>query len=221
MIINVVTQKIPYGNIINFWVMNLLADGIMFACDAQANGRDLQAGDVFAGFQYKLKDLTIFSLLSFLVLFVMIFVAIFILGFAFAGANAGKLAHLSPRDISASAVLLIALIALVLIPVWPMLTFHAVPLVALYDVSPWRAMKMSFSGCLKNWAAFLVNFVVLFLMFFGCGFVLSIISGFLGAGAVLLIAPLSLFLTCSALVFYYMNAYASFSNIWLDADLNK
>ena len=119
------------------WVGTLLAGGVMFACDAQARGRDWGVGDLFAGIRYKFKDLTVLSLL--LLLFPLV-AGLVLTGLVFGGASSPHVrAVLSPGNMSADMLLVAALIA-----IWSMMSYHAAPLVVLYDVSPWQAVKKKF-----------------------------------------------------------------------------
>ena len=128
--------KIPFvGFILSMWVGTLLAGGVMFACDAQVRGRDWGVGDLFAGIRYKFKDLTVLSLL--LLLFPLV-AGLVLTGLVFGGASSPHArAVLSPGNMSAGVLLLVA----ALIAIWSMMSYHAAPLVVLYDVSPWQAVK--------------------------------------------------------------------------------
>ena len=165
-----IAGKIPFvGFILSMWVGTLLAGGVMFACDAQARGRDWGVGDLFAGIRYKFKDLTVLSLL--LLLFPLV-AGLVLTGLVFGGASSPHArAVLSPGNMSAGVLLLVA----ALIAIWSMMSYHAAPLVVLYDVSPWQAVKKSFSGCLKNWAAILANSIAFIVGGFLAGYILDLL----------------------------------------------
>ena len=79
------------------------------------------------------------------------------------------------------------------------------------------------SGCLKNWAAILANSIAFIVGGFLAGYILlsvlgaalGLLSRVLGAGIPILLAALLFpLIACTVMLFAYLNAYASFADIW-------
>jgi uncharacterized membrane protein len=185
----------------------LFGAGLMIGCRSVDRGNPLVVGHLFAGFSQRTKPLLMVALIysgllivvGVLVLVTM--VAIFgvaIIGALTSAADPSNMTGALGTMVSALlvAVLLFMLLFLpVLMAVW-----FAPALVMLGDIDPWPAMVMSFRGCLKNFAPFLVYGAI--------GLGLAIV-----ASIPLLLGWLVLYPVTMATV------YASYCDIFEDKDL--
>lgn len=140
----------------------IMLGGLMLGCRALARGGELRLGHLFAGFQEEPGKLFMVGLINFAMgigLMAIVGLGTFgILGTAAAfgssldSGGAGALA--TGGTIGGFLLLLLAVVA-VSIPM-TMAAWFAPALVALHQVSPLEAMKMSFNGCLRNAVPFLV-----------------------------------------------------------------
>ena len=173
LVIAIVLSLVPFiGGLVNYVLFALFAGGLMIGCQAQHQGRPLEIGDLFAGFKEKTT-----GLLTVGALYAVASVALFIIGailFAVLLGTTGIIGALMSGDHAAIAalvggsiigMLIIALIVLALYVPIAMAFWFAATLVALQDVTPTAAIRMSFSACLKNFMPFLVYGVVFLVIF--------------------------------------------------------
>lgn len=146
-VLNIVVQFVP---IIGPLAMTLLyavfVAGFMLGCAAIERGDDLEIGHLFAGFKSNTGSLIGLGAmyLGVMILFLVIGGAVM---FLFMG---GASVFANPESMNVGALAVPFLIALLLtIPVMMMFWFAPV-LISLGNVPLFEAMKMSFSGCLKN-----------------------------------------------------------------------
>jgi uncharacterized membrane protein len=141
----------------------LLTGGLMIGCRSVDRGNTLTIGHMFAGFSQRTKPLLLLALIytalliAIAVLVALIMVALF--GYAMLSTLASVM---DPAELGiglgtiVSAMLTAALLFLLLwLPV-VMLVWFAPALIMLGGLEPWPAMLLSFRGCLKNFAPFLV-----------------------------------------------------------------
>jgi uncharacterized membrane protein len=172
-IINIVLGLIPFvGSLVGYTLFAVFNGGLMMGAQAQRAGRPLEVGDLFAGFKEKTGSLiTVGVLYAVAWLAVMIFAGI--LFFAILGAS-GAIGAIVKGNTAAlvgmvgGATLGVILIGLLVIAAFipiAMGFWFASVLVALQDVSPTDAIKMSFSACLKNIVPFLIYGLVFMVLF--------------------------------------------------------
>ncbi len=187
-VIAIVLGFIPIiGGLISNVLFVVFAGGLMLGCQEQHNGRPLEIGDLFSGFKEKAGPLIIVGLLfiaSSLLLLVIagILFAIFVGSTGLFGAmmsgNQDALANLFAGSIMM--VLLIGLVMFALsVPILMALWF-APALVALQNIAPIAALRISFFACLKNILPFLLYGIIFFVIFivavlpFGLGLLVAL-----------------------------------------------
>jgi uncharacterized membrane protein len=150
------------GSIATMLLMPIFAGGLMMGCRSLQQGGQLEIAHLFAGFSNRAAELVIVGALGFAgAVVIMVPVLLITGGGAFLGASRGDAAGAA---MVGGSFLLAALIGLALsIPLYMALWF-APALVALRGVAPVAAIKMSFSGCLRNFVPFLVYGVVLLVL---------------------------------------------------------
>ena len=151
-IIQFALGKIPVvGDLATSLLFPVFGAGLILGCHSLDCGEDLTFGHLFAGFQVNFGRLLMIGVLT-LVGFTIIFLVAMALGWGGGVASSGS------RSIAAmmSGLLLVGLVVLLLMIPVIMATWYAPALVVLHDISAFDAMKMSFSGCLRNFLPFLV-----------------------------------------------------------------
>ena len=163
-VLHVCLSLIPIvGHLASSVLTPVFVGGLMLGSRAADRGEALNVSHLFAGFSSHAGPLLVVGLLytAFLIAILMIVAAILFMSF-----GAALLAQVFELQNPASAypalgqmlyavmvgvLLLLALILPLVMAVW-----FAPALVVLGGAAPWTAMKLSFSGCLKNFAPFLV-----------------------------------------------------------------
>lgn len=164
LVINVVLGLIPLiGSLIGYVLWAVFNGGLMMGCQAQMQGRPLEVGDLFAGFKAKTGALmTVGALYAVAWIAVMVFGAILFMvvlgasgamGAIMSGDKSALMAMAGGATLGALFIGLLIMAAFVPIA---MAFWFASVLVALQDVSPTAAIRMSFSACLKNMVPFLL-----------------------------------------------------------------
>ena len=213
------------------WISMLFSGGIMYACNRSAIYEELKFSYLFAAFATKKRA---FFILLLLYLAVTIVVGIAIISF---------MAAFKSGMITTAASFLILLIAAVLIiffiSLWMSIWF-APCLIMLHDVKPWAAMKMSFTACLRNIPAGIVNILMWIVIYIGltvgiytiAGIVIGVFAllfgetapSFAGAGIVAFGTIAYIVMTLSALilaVLVIINIYTAYRNLLTDAPLEN
>lgn len=188
-VISIVLGFIPVlGSIVSYILFAVFVGGLMMGCQEQHNGRPLEIGDLFAGFKEKAGPLIIVGVLFIAASLVLLLVAavlfmIFlgsagILGALMSG-NAESLSSL----MGGGAILSVMVIGLVILGLYvpiAMAFWFAPCLVAVQNVAPLAAMRMSFFACLKNFLPFLLYGIVFFVIMiiavlpFGLGILIAL-----------------------------------------------
>jgi uncharacterized membrane protein len=155
-LISVVVALIPVlGSIASNLLWPVFAGGIMLGCRELAQGGELAVGHLFAGFRDHFGKLVVVGILYLVALIVVVIVA-----FAITGAGVGFGALMGTdrggAEMSVTAILLAALVALALIVPVVMAVWFAPTLVVLNDLGVGDAIKASFRACLRNVVPFLV-----------------------------------------------------------------
>ena len=173
-VISIALGFIPIlGSIISYILFSVFAGGLMLGCQAQHEGRPLEIGDLFAGFKEKVGPLILVGVLFIAAVLVLLVIAAVLFG-VFLGST-GVLTGLMSGDQDAigklmagsvAALVLIGLVILALYVPIAMAFWFAPSLVALQDVAPVAALRISFFACLKNFVPFLLYGVVFLVIAF-------------------------------------------------------
>ncbi len=150
----VVIGMIPVlGALATYLIAPIFSGGLMLGCRNLESGQGLSFGHLFAGFQKNLGQLALVGVL-YLVGILVIGAGIAVLGLG-AGFGAALIGGASPGA-SFSSIMLVGLIGAGLMIPLAMAIWFAPALVMLNDLPAVAAMKLSFSGCLRNMLPFLV-----------------------------------------------------------------
>lgn len=198
----------------NFWVaisinfvlnaiIVMLFAGLIVAIASLAEEDDLEINYLFTGIQYKFKEILILYFLS-VIGIVLILAILAVIAFF----NGGSLWAMQNMEIS---IFIFGLFYMVLL----MCGWFSLPLIMLHDISPLEAMKMSFSGCLKNIAPAICYFLILILVGIGVGFFGRIMIGIIGYYPTIMMMMLLWTISTIFLpVFGMATVYTSYRNIW-------
>ena len=214
------------------WISMLFSGGIMYACNRSAIYGELKFSYLFAAFATKKRALFIFLLLS-------IVVGIAIISFM-AAFKSGMITT-EPNPAASFLILLIAAVFIIFfISLWMSIWF-ATCLIMLHDVKPWAAMKMSFTACLRNIPAGIVNILMWIVIYIGLTVGIYTIAGivigvfvllfgetapsFAGAGIVafgIIVYYIVMILSALILaVLVIINIYTAYRNLLTDAPLEN
>ena len=213
------------------WISMLFSGGIMYACNRSAIYGELKFSYLFAAFATKKRAFFIFLLLS-------IVVGIAIISFM-AAFKSGMITT-EPNPAASFLILLIAAVFIIFfISLWMSIWF-APCLIMLHDIKPWAAMKMSFTACLRNIPAGIVNILMWIVIYIGLIVGICIIAGiaigvfallfgetvpsFAGTGIVAfgIIAYIVLILSALVLaVLASINIYTAYRNLLTDVPLEN
>lgn len=166
------------GHVAGNLLLPVLGAGLLYLCRRQADGATPEIADLFIGFKQQTGNLVVVGVVYTLAVLAIFFVTALLVGGGMAGGMmAGQVIGLGMMF---GSMLLAFLLVLVLsIPI-AMAMWFAPALVFFNAMPPVEAMKASFHACLKNWLAFLVYGVMLFVLIFfaalplGLGFLVLI-----------------------------------------------
>lgn len=164
-LIMIVLAFIPFlGGIALSLLAPVFAGGVMLGCRALDEGRPLEFGHLFAGFQTQLA-----SLVAVGAVYLGLSLAIMLVVMALTGASMfsmfGGGAQNPEAMVGAFASMGLAmLVGLALFVPIMMAMWFAAPLVVLNRLGAVDAMKQSFSGCLKNVVPFLIYGIVMLIL---------------------------------------------------------
>jgi len=223
----------PLLSFLGAWINILFSGGIMYACNRSATYGELKFKHLFAAFASKKKAFFIF------LLFYLAAVTVAAILFA----TVPPPGMITPPDpnpatsplILSTFVVLIIFFVLLLMSIW-----FAPCLIMLHDVKPLAAMKMSFTACLRNTPAGIVNILMWIVIYIGLIVGICIIAGiaigvfallfretapsFAGTGIVAfgIIAYIVLILSALVLaVLASINIYTAYRNLLTDAPLEN
>lgn len=223
----------PLLSFLGAWINMLFSGGIMYACNRSATYGELKFKHLFAAFASKKKAFFIFLLfyLAAVVVAAILFATVF---------TAGMITTPEPNPatsplILSTFVVLIIFFVLLLMSIW-----FAPCLIMLHDVKPWTAMKMSFTACLRNIPAGIVNILMWIVIYIGltvgiytiAGIVIGVFAllfgetapSFAGAGIMAFGTIAYIVMTLSALilaVLVIINIYTAYRNLLTDAPLEN
>ena len=157
-VIMIVLTLIPFVGVLNNLLTYVWIGGLMIGCKAQDDGQPIELGHLFAGFRSKFGSLLLLGVTAMLVGFVVMLVALGPLyAELFSASLSGEPAALDRMASELTAgVLLRVLVALLFMIPLTMAIWFAPMLIALNDLTLFEAIRLSFSGCLKNLAPFLL-----------------------------------------------------------------
>lgn len=160
-VLMIVLNIIPIVNMLAGFLTSVWVGGIMIGCKSIYDGKGLDIGHLFAGFQNKLGSLLG---LSAIVMLASLGVMAITLGSLFMAVFTGDTSSVSADD--AMKMVLGMLIALALLLPLYMAAWFAPCLILFGDKGVFTAMKLSFVACLKNFVPFLLyGIVMMFLVF--------------------------------------------------------
>jgi hypothetical protein len=148
-----VVGSIPLVQVVTSLFMPVLMAGWMLGCRALDNGESMQVAHLFAGFKERTGALVAAGAVYLGLTFVIgaLFVALaFLLGFG------DELVSSNPAEPSASMLIAILLVIALSIPVVMAYWFVAPLLIFNRELAVFEAYRLSFTGCLRNIAPFLV-----------------------------------------------------------------
>ncbi|MDO6562229.1 BPSS1780 family membrane protein [Amphritea sp. 1_MG-2023] len=163
LVLSTIISIIPViGSLVITLLSPVITAGFMLGCQAQDEGDDFSIGHLFSGFSHNVGQLMLVGLLYLVAIVVIVLALSLFVGGAVVmfGDNSQ---NMGPGMMSA--LLLPMLIGfLCLVPVM-MAYWFAPVLVVLNDMSAISAMKMSFSGCLKNMLPGLLYSIMMMVLF--------------------------------------------------------
>ncbi|MDO4693307.1 MAG: BPSS1780 family membrane protein [Eikenella sp.] len=205
------------GSILSFLLSIFLICGMVYCAASQVENGELEIGGLFAGFQLKFKEVLVLGLLQFLLilgLLLAVAVPVFLLfGISF------NYAALSQNW---GGLLLAVIIVSILVGLGIVLiTWFTPALVMLHDVSPVRAIGMSFRGGLANLLPLLVYVLALIGLAIAFGLLAALLGGILPQSLALVLMVL---LGIPALLFFSvwnsLVSYVSYLSVWTNAELD-
>lgn len=159
-VVFIVLAVVPiFGHLVTTFLSILFAGGIMLGCRALDRGGELTIAHLFAGFPSHGVPLLVIG-----ALYLGGTIALTLVASLVAGGGWGIAALWGDPVAAGGAVMLGALIVLLLLIPLAMAVWFAPALATLHDVAPVEAMRLSFTGCLRNILAFLVYGVLLFIL---------------------------------------------------------
>lgn len=163
-VIMLVTSIIPFLSIIMMLFTYVWIGGLMLGCKAQDDGEGIQVSHLFAGWQKSVGPLILLGLIFMVVYIAIMAVALGSMFATIMGLGSDMEAAM-PEDILSSIVLPVLIAMLFAIPL-SMAVWFAPALIVINDVPVFKAMGMSFMGCLKNIVPFLIYGILMMLISF-------------------------------------------------------
>ncbi len=171
--LNALMSVIPLVSMALYVLHPMFVGGLMLGCFDQEQDRDLEFGHLFAGFSHqagKLATVGGIYLGAMIGLFILVAIVVLIMLFAlgvgmgqFEQAVSGEMQSVPPQVGIMMVIGMLGGVALgaaggmlILMAIW-----FAPALIVLHDVEVSDALKLSFTGCLRNWVPFLVYGLVL------------------------------------------------------------
>ena len=160
MILSIVLSIIPLGSLVLNILNPVLIGGFMIACYKLTQNEEISVNDLFSGFKHRFGRL---AAVGGIYLLSMTIIVVVLAGLVFAIMGQQKLvAVMNSHDptLIVANFSIFFLIMLGIMMVVSMAYLFAPVLVVMHDVTAIEAMKMSFSGCLRNILAFFVYGIV-------------------------------------------------------------
>lgn len=186
------------------WIVSaLIHGGIVLAADSQHEEDDLSVSYIFAGFQYKFKELAILGSIQAVVILLTIWLV-----FSFVGGL-----NLLLAVFFLSKFKLIGLIILMLLPL-TIISWFSGSLIVLRDVPALEAIVLSIKAFAKNIVAFLIYFILMGLLGFIMFNLFEIIGKMLGKNQILYLFFLN-FYNIGMMVLHGLIAYFSYRSVFM------
>jgi len=165
-VLSLVAAMIPFiGSLALMVLFPVFTAGLMLGCRAQAEGRELEFGHLFAGFRERFGPLAAVGAIYLGVTIAIALVVGIVTGasmFAMMSGGAGADPSAAAGAVAGVALAMLVMLALML-PLF-MAVWFAAPLVVFHERGAVEAMKESFSGCLRNIVPFLFYGVILMVL---------------------------------------------------------
>jgi uncharacterized membrane protein len=165
-VLSLVAAMIPFiGSLALMVLFPVFTAGLMLGCRAQAEGRELEFGHLFAGFRERFGPLAAVGAIYLGVTIAIALVVGIVTGasmFAMMSGGAGADPSAAAGAVAGVALAMLVMLALML-PLF-MAVWFAAPLVVCHERGAVEAMKESFSGCLRNIVPFLFYGVILMVL---------------------------------------------------------
>jgi hypothetical protein len=163
-----VVALIPFVNMLNNLMVPVFMGGIFIGAHRQAQGGAIEFGDLFAGFRDKVGQLIAVGALSMVVMIVFAVIVGIVVAVVFGAslfAAGGDARGLAGAGLGAMILLipLAVIVGMLITACW----WLAPALVVFHDLSPFDAMKRSFTATMRNWLPALVYGVLAMLATFG------------------------------------------------------
>jgi len=196
-----VSAFIPFiGNLVMMFLPILLVAGVVYSCDLLEREDSFAFSDFFIGLKRQTGPLLIVCMIAFGFMIVLMIVAFLFFGTAMVGMIAGaKSSSTAGTSVGVAAMVIGGIVVLAGSFVYGMGIWFAPALVIMHNVEPVRAIKMSFSACLKNILPGIVFFLVMTVLW-----VLAVIPVGLG---MLIVGPM-----------FFISYYTSYRDIFLGRD---
>ena len=202
-VLMLVLNLIPLVNFFAAFLSYVWIGGLMLGCKAQDDGEGITLSHLFAGFKNRFGSLLLLGVISMVLYLVIAVLAFSASSFDILGATMGSA---DPENMGAvilddpfGGFFLPLLIAMAMFVPVLMLIWFAPALIVINDLPLFKAMSMSFKGCLKNVLPYVIYGVVMMVLYF-----LAVIP--LGLGLLVLI-PTSL-----------ASIYCSWKDIYINQD---
>ncbi len=164
-VIMFITGILPFVSIIMMLFTYVWVGGLMLGCKAQDEGERIEVSHLFAGWQKNVGSLILLGLLFMLFYLGIMAAAMGSLFMQLMGFDSGGIEEMMSEDILTSFVLPFLIGMLFIIPL-TMAVWFAPALIVINDVPVFRAMGLSFMGCLKNFFPFLIYGILMTLISF-------------------------------------------------------
>ncbi len=172
MVLSVVLSLVPFiGSLVITLASPVILAGLMLGCAAQEHGDDFEISHLFAGFSSSVGQLVLVGLLYLVGFIAIAFVLAMVSGGVMVGMLGGMdaMQHADPDALQSAmgvgSVVLFILVAFGLSIPLMMAYWFAPALIAMEGMSALAAMKLSFSGCLRNILPFLLYGVIALVLF--------------------------------------------------------
>ncbi|WP_428624087.1 BPSS1780 family membrane protein [Sedimenticola sp.] len=172
-VLSVGLSLVPFvGSLVITLLSPVILAGLMLGSAAQEHGDDFEISHLFSGFSSSVGQLVLVGLLYLIGFFLIMVVVGMVSGGVLVGMMGGMDAMQNPDPstmqsaMGVGSILLISLMALGLSIPLMMAYWFAPALISMEGMSALSAMKLSFSGCLKNILPFLLYGIVGIVLFF-------------------------------------------------------
>lgn len=158
---------IPFiGGIMTNLLSPVIMAGFALGANEQQEGGDFTVGHLFAGFSNNVGQLMLVGVFYFLGIIAIGIVAALLMGGSLASGMMTQ--GMDPNAMVAMmepGMLIMMLIIFVVVILLTMAYYYAPLLIVFEGMNAWSAMGMSFRGCLKNWLAFIIYFILVIVLF--------------------------------------------------------